>query len=196
MLRTYFPDVPLSNVLKFEGLANRNSLPYAAVYGLEPLEGIRTIFRGTLRYPGFADLMYALKGIGLLEASVAVSPGDWQSLVRTALEQKLGTLILDDTRSLKSALEEVVPPKQRDSVLDALHWLSIIPRSTSEHTLGHNFDPSLPPLPGKPMAPIDLFATLLAHKLRYVPFYKKSQKSRCDLCAIITHCGCVVCGSP
>ena len=31
------------------------------------------------------------------------------------------------------------------------------------------FDASLPPLPSKPTAPIDMFATLLAHKLRYAP---------------------------
>ncbi|KAI1789307.1 Saccharopine dehydrogenase-domain-containing protein [Ganoderma leucocontextum] len=169
LLRTYFPDVPLSNTLKFEGLANRNSLPYADVYGLEPLESIRTIFRGTLRYPGFADLMYALKAIGLLEASTTINPHDWKSLVRAALEQKLGTLIMNDLRSLTSALEEVVSPKQRDSVLEALHWLSIIPSSLSEHALGKSSDSSLPPLPSKPMAPVDLFATLLAHKLRYAP---------------------------
>ncbi|TBU54781.1 Saccharopine dehydrogenase-domain-containing protein [Dichomitus squalens] len=169
LLRTYFPDVPLSNVLKFEGLANRNSLPYAGVYSLEPLVGIRTIFRGTLRYPGFADLMYAFKAIGLLDVSATVNPQDWQSLVRATLEQKLGIPILDETRSLRSALQDVIPPKQQDSVLDALHWLSIIPQSTSEHVPSKNFDLSLPPLPSKPTAPIDLFATLLAHKLRYAP---------------------------
>ncbi|PIL32665.1 hypothetical protein GSI_05369 [Ganoderma sinense ZZ0214-1] len=169
LLRTYFPDVPLSNTLRFEGLANRNSLPYADVYGLEPLDSIRTIFRGTLRYPGFADLMHSLKSIGLLEVSTAVNPHDWHSLVRAALEQKLGTLIMNDPRSLKSAIDDVISPKQHDVVLEALHWLSIVPPSLSEYALGTSADCSLPPLPSKPTAPIDLFAALLAHKLRYAP---------------------------
>jgi alpha-aminoadipic semialdehyde synthase len=43
-----FPDVPLSNVLRFEGLANRNSMSYAETYSLEDKE-LRTMLRGTLR---------------------------------------------------------------------------------------------------------------------------------------------------
>ncbi|TFK83565.1 hypothetical protein K466DRAFT_665741 [Polyporus arcularius HHB13444] len=171
LLKTYFPDVPLSNVLKFEGLANRNSLPYANVYGLKPLRDIRTIFRGTLRYPGFADLMYAFKSIGLLDSSTTVTPHHWNALVRQALEKKLGTLVMNDPASVRSALESVVSPKQRDTVLQALHWLSIVPSSLSEYAASSDpsFDPSLPPLPSKPTTPLDLFATLLAHKLRYAP---------------------------
>lgn len=34
----------------FEGLANRNSLGYADIYGLGPLSNMDTMFRGTLRY--------------------------------------------------------------------------------------------------------------------------------------------------
>lgn len=112
--------------------------------------------------------MYAFKSIGLLEASTTINPHDWQSLARAALEQKLGTLIMNDPRSLQSALAEVVSPKQHNSVLEALHWLSIMPPS-SEHALGISSDSSLPPLPSKPMAPIDLFARLLVHKLQYAP---------------------------
>ena len=169
MLKTYFPDVPLSNVLKFEGLANRNSLPYASVYGLEPLKDVRTIFRGTLRYPGFADLMHAFKSIGLLDASTTVNPHHWNALVRQALEKKLGTLIMNDPASVRSALDSVVSPKQRDSVLEALHWLSIVPSSLSEYAGSTDPAGSLPLLPSKPTAPLDLFAMLLAHKLRYAP---------------------------
>ena len=169
LLKTYFQDVPVSNVLKLEGLANRNSLPYANVYGLEPLDGIRTVFRGTLRYPGFADLMHAFKSIGLLEASTTVNPHHWSALVRQALEKKLGTLIMDDPASLRSALDDFISPKQRESVLQALHWLSIVPESLSGYVPDSTFDASLPPLPSKPTAPIDMFATLLAHKLRYAP---------------------------
>ncbi|KAI0328943.1 hypothetical protein GY45DRAFT_1435780 [Cubamyces sp. BRFM 1775] len=172
LLRKYFTDVPLSNVLKFEGLANRDSLPYGDVYGLSPLDGVRTVFRGTLRYPGFADLMYAFKCIGLLDASTTVNPHHWTALVRQALEKQLGTLVMDDPASIRSALFSVVPAHQRDTVLRALHWLSIVPSSLqSEYAASTDptYDPSLPALPTKPTAPIDMFASLLAHKLRYAP---------------------------
>ena len=48
LLLQHFPDVPLSNVLKLEGLANRNSMHYAETYSLEGKE-LRTMLRGTLR---------------------------------------------------------------------------------------------------------------------------------------------------
>ncbi|KAI0631584.1 Saccharopine dehydrogenase-domain-containing protein [Trametes polyzona] len=172
LLSKYFTDVPLSNVLRFEGLANRDSLPYADVYGLSA-DTTRTVFRGTLRYPGFADLMYAFRAIGLLESSpsASVNPHHWSALARQALEKQLGTLIMDDPASLRAALADVVPAPQRDAVLRALRWLDIVPAALAEDGAGAyaGYDASLPALPSKPTAPIDMFATLLAHKLRYEP---------------------------
>jgi len=55
LLLQNFPDVPLSNVLRFEGLANRNSMHYLKTYSLKD-ERLRTMLRGTLRY----DLMLRL----------------------------------------------------------------------------------------------------------------------------------------
>ena len=49
MLLEHFPDVPVSNVLKLEGLANRDSLPYAETYALGDVSKLRTMLRGTLR---------------------------------------------------------------------------------------------------------------------------------------------------
>lgn len=49
ILKHHFPDVPISNVLKLEGIANRDSLPYADTYGLGRLDDLRTVLRGTLR---------------------------------------------------------------------------------------------------------------------------------------------------
>ncbi|OBZ72980.1 Peroxisome biosynthesis protein PAS1 [Grifola frondosa] len=118
ILQRSFADVPVSDVLKFEGIANRNSLPYAGIYGLGPLSNLRSILRGTLRYPGFCDLMHMFKTIGLLESAVTVNP-----------------------------------------------LIGMLFAGTVEDTSYS----SLPPLPSRPTAPIDLFATLLAHKLRYEP---------------------------
>lgn len=56
MLLEHFSDVPVSNVLKLEGLANRDSLPYAETYALGDVSKLRTMLRGTLRcvLPSFA----------------------------------------------------------------------------------------------------------------------------------------------
>lgn len=51
MLKEHFPVVqtPYAGFV-FEGLANRNSLGYADIYGLGKLSDMDTMFRGTLRY--------------------------------------------------------------------------------------------------------------------------------------------------
>ena len=49
VLKHHFPDVSIPNLMKLEGIANRDSLPYAATYGVGKLDDLRTILRGTLR---------------------------------------------------------------------------------------------------------------------------------------------------
>lgn len=49
LLKTHFKDVELWKGLKLEGLANRDSMPYAEKYGLGEVDGLKDLFRGTLR---------------------------------------------------------------------------------------------------------------------------------------------------
>jgi len=60
--RTEFLEVPQYG--KFEGLANRNSLAYRSIYGLE---GIPTIYRGTLRRVGFSKAWNVFVQLGMTE---------------------------------------------------------------------------------------------------------------------------------
>jgi hypothetical protein len=50
LLKEHFPKVDLWKGLALEGLANRDSIPYAEKYGLGPVDGLRDLYRGTLRY--------------------------------------------------------------------------------------------------------------------------------------------------
>ena len=54
---------------KFEGSANRDSLKYRKVYGLE---NIRTMFRGTLRRPGFCRAWDAFVQLGATDDSYTI----------------------------------------------------------------------------------------------------------------------------
>ena len=54
----------------FEAYANRNSLKYAPLY---ELEDTNTIYRATLRHPGFCDMWQALVEIGLTDNSMQLS---------------------------------------------------------------------------------------------------------------------------
>jgi alpha-aminoadipic semialdehyde synthase len=116
------------------------------------------------RYPGFADLVHSFKVMGLLDAdpSSHVLPRSWSDLARLALEKKIHQRIPDDSRSLRSALSAVVPDHRRDDTLKALEWFGLT--APSNHA-----SQSLPPLPTKPLAPIDLLTAILAHKLKYNP---------------------------
>jgi alpha-aminoadipic semialdehyde synthase len=175
-----FPDVPLSKVLRLEGLANRDSMHYTEPYSLKDSE-LRTMLRGTLRwmcpapatklsidnssrYPGFASLMHSFGAIGLLESSKPIHLDHWSSLTRLALEQKLGDSIpKDDLPSLKSALASVLPSTSIPPLLEALNWLHLLPIARGSSPA---FGPLLP-VPGHALPPADALALHLAHSLRY-----------------------------
>jgi len=163
LLRHRFDDVPVSNVLRLEGIANRDSMPYAETYGLGRLNELRTVLRGTLRYPGFCGLMQSFKDIGLLEFEPKFRLESWSSLAQHAFAHKYNDFVTADHHSLISALSNVLSSDSGDlgSALEALSWLGVV----------SNLDPdditSMPPLPRAEMAPIELLATVLAHKLAY-----------------------------
>lgn len=65
--RTEFLKVP--DYGRFEGLANRNSLAYRSIYGLE---GIPTIYRGTLRRVGFSKAWNVFVQLGMTDDSYKI----------------------------------------------------------------------------------------------------------------------------
>lgn len=105
--------------------------------------------------------MHWFKCIGLLETTSSIELSDWTSLARISMELKLDSRIPGDEKSFLSAMSSIVPSSQVDDVVSALRWLSLMPSRPPSA--------SLPPLPKRPMAPIDLFTILLAHKLKYEP---------------------------
>ncbi|KAL0558596.1 hypothetical protein IC582_003173 [Cucumis melo] len=64
-VRLRLPDLP---AFALECIPNRNSLIYGDVYGIG--HEASTIFRGTLRYEGFSEVMGTLARIGFLDAEV------------------------------------------------------------------------------------------------------------------------------
>jgi alpha-aminoadipic semialdehyde synthase len=159
LLTTRFNSVPISNILNFEGIANRDSYPYGPAYGLP--SGIRTLLRGTLRYPGYCDLVQSFKQIGLLNTQpLAVSIASWADLVPQALATKGIQVRSSDHASVQAALSDLVPSNRTEALLDALRWLGLLPPSIVS---------DLPPISGISSAPIDHLAAVLAHKLRYGP---------------------------
>ncbi|KAJ1907970.1 hypothetical protein LPJ81_000399 [Coemansia sp. IMI 209127] len=65
-----FQNVPLFKGFALEGLANRDSLQYADIYGLK-LKQMDTMFRGTLRYQGYSDILDCFMKLGFLDLDPA-----------------------------------------------------------------------------------------------------------------------------
>ena len=112
----------------------------------------------------------------MLETDIPINPTRWSDLLRHTLQARLNTSIPDDPSSIFSAIKDLTPKvyggTPMHELLDSLTWFGIVPATffpaLSPQTLLSNMN-DLPVMPTKPAAPIDLFATLLAHKLRYLP---------------------------
>ncbi|KAJ7212239.1 Saccharopine dehydrogenase-domain-containing protein [Mycena pura] len=160
LLRSYFPSVPFSKEFTLEGLPNRDSMPYLETYNLGQMKDVRTLLRGTLRYPGFSRLMESFRVLGFLELVKTIRLNSWSSFVPQSL--KLQALTSGDPWEL---VKKAIPdPEDIENLHDALEWLSLVPSSNTVAVSS-----PMPPLPADRLPPLDIFAYLLSFKLRYLP---------------------------
>lgn len=137
--------VPVSGVGDLVAYPNRDSLPYRDLYGIPET---RTIYRGTLRYPGWCETWQAFVELGLLDLT---ERNDLTSLTwRQLIAQLVGKPAAKDVRG-ELAARLGLP---RDSaVLDRFEWLGLL---------------SDEPLPAAPTI-LDALAVPMEAKLRYEP---------------------------
>ncbi|KAJ6619520.1 Saccharopine dehydrogenase-domain-containing protein [Mycena sp. CBHHK59/15] len=160
LLRSYFPSIPITKEFALEGIPNRDSLPYAQTYNLGHASELRTLLRGTLRYPGFSKLMESFRILGFLELHKSMRLERWTSFIQQALALQTPDIGGDPWARVK----QLINPEEIEALHEALEWLSLIPSTTVTHPLA-----PMPPIPSGGMSPLDLFAYLLAFKLRYLP---------------------------
>ncbi|TFK35818.1 Saccharopine dehydrogenase-domain-containing protein [Crucibulum laeve] len=160
VLKEPFKNLPITNNFELEGIPNRNSLDYSPLYNL-PLATTRTLFRGTLRYPGYTNLMSSFRSIGLLNNTDEITLENWGSFIAQTLSLKTQQLI--NPKSTMHTLRDIVESSHFEGLQDALEWIGLIPTA-------YPYEPSpMPPLPDGPMKPIEILAYLLSQKLRYEP---------------------------
>ncbi|TXT10844.1 hypothetical protein VHUM_02349 [Vanrija humicola] len=161
LLAQHFPKVNLWPGLALEGLANRDSMPYAEKYGLPPASELRDLFRGTLRYQGFSTLLDSFRRLGLLGKNPLASPVEsWEGFLAASMSQTLGATVKE--RDLLPAIKDVLGSKSYEEAVMALEWFSLLPPNMTNPPVAA---PAIP----KQNTPIDLFATLLSKKLAYAP---------------------------
>jgi saccharopine dehydrogenase-like NADP-dependent oxidoreductase len=139
-----FPIEVEGKMIDFEGYPNRDSMPYMEMYGIQ---GARTMFRGTLRNPGWCDTLSKINDLGLLD--------------ETPRDDLVGATWADLTRKLAGGngdLRNDVAAKLGVSAdskpLNDLAWLGVFGDE---------------PLPTNAAAPIDILCSRMLDKMLYAP---------------------------
>jgi len=99
----------------YEGYANRDSLSYQEIYGLEET---KTIIRGTLRKQGFCEAWNVFVKLGLTDNTYIVENSE--SLSR---KEFLSTFLPGNTDNAEKALKDLFDLSP--SVMDKIQWLDL-----------------------------------------------------------------------
>ena len=141
-------DVPIFKGFSFEGLANRDSLSYIDTYQLDK-KHLQTMFRGTLRYKGYSELMNGFAKLGLLDSTPR---NDLVGLSWAGVLKK----ILGPNGDIKTKLASqglILSPEAFSRFMSAISWLEL--------------DSSEVPLSSSAESVLDAFCSLLENRLVY-----------------------------
>jgi saccharopine dehydrogenase-like NADP-dependent oxidoreductase len=103
---------------EFEGYANRDSLSYREVYGLE---NVKTIYRGTLRRPGFSRSWNAFVHLGLTDDTYTME--DSETMTHREFFNSFLPFSLTDNVELK--LRASLKLDQDDQLMEKITWLGM-----------------------------------------------------------------------
>jgi len=137
--------VPVEGVGDLEAYPNRDSLPYIQLYGIPEA---RTMYRGTLRYPGWCETWQKFVELGLLDLT------EREDLAGMTCRQLLAHLISrPETSDLRRDLAVHLNIPVDSPILDRFEWLGLFR------------DDPLPP----ERTILDVLAVRMQEKLQYAP---------------------------
>jgi len=117
-LFTRLTSVQITGFGDFEGYANRDSLKYRELYGLNE---VSTMIRGTLRRPGFCQAWNILVQLGLTDDSYNLE-GLEQMTYRDFIDN---FLYYHPTRSVEDKLCEYLGIDSKGEIMKQLQWLGL-----------------------------------------------------------------------
>lgn len=133
---------------QFEGYPNRDSVPYVTAYRIPEAH---TVIRGTLRYPGWTEMMAACNRLGLLdEREISGVAG----LSHNAYLRRIFNL--SERTEPKQYIADSLRLDAGSMVLARLAWLELF---SDVHRIEQ----------GAPLAPIDFMAQRMLAKMQYQP---------------------------
>lgn len=137
--------VPVEGVGVLEAYPNRDSLPYIQLYGIPEA---RTMYRGTLRYPGWCETWQKFVELGLLDLT------EREDLAGRTYRQWLAQWIgRPQTTDLRRDLAVHLNLPEDSPILDRFEWLGLLS------------DDPLPPQ----RTILDVLAVRMQEKLQYAP---------------------------
>jgi len=128
-----------------EGYPNRDSLPYIDTYGIH---GVKSMFRGTLRYPGWCEAMEKIAALGLLEETERfdLSGLTYREFTAKLINSKGGAIKQDLAAFLQVPIDSPVIKK--------LEWLGFLSDEV---------------LPSGVKSPLDVLAAAMLPRMQYAP---------------------------
>lgn len=133
-------------LIHLEGYPNRDSLPYAETYGITSTQ---TMFRGTLRNPGWCDTMKKIGELGLLEET------ERNDLAGLTCGQFMAKLIgAKDSSNLKMELASKLGIKPDSFIIKNVEWLGLLNNEK---------------LPAEQKSPLDILTATMLAKMQYKP---------------------------
>ncbi len=132
-------------VIPFEGYPNRDSLPYADLYGIA---STRTMFRGTLRNQGWCPTLKKVADLGLLEET----PIELDGLTYAEFMAKL--IGKKSPRGIKRAVARKLGLAPIHFIIANLEWLGLFSNA---------------PLPPNCHSPLDVLNVTTLAKMSYAP---------------------------
>ncbi|UCC30947.1 MAG: saccharopine dehydrogenase NADP-binding domain-containing protein [Phycisphaerales bacterium] len=133
---------------QLEAYPNRDSLGYVDLYGLE---GIDTMFRGTLRYPGWCETLKMIVDLGLLDETPVTYPAG------TTYARFVGRFLKSPpSGDVRKSLAGQLRIDAASPILDRLEWLGLF----SDETIA---------ITGKETTPLDVLGSRMEQKMQYQP---------------------------
>ena len=144
-LFTHVAPYDVTDVGRLEVYPNRDATDYVGTYGID---GVRTMFRGTLRYPGWCETLHAVARLGLLDGTART----WRT--GTTYEELMEALAERGNDPLPERVAARAGIKVDGDVMQRLRWAGLLSglRLASSAT-----------------TPIDALCARLAECLAYAP---------------------------
>jgi saccharopine dehydrogenase (NADP+, L-glutamate forming) len=137
--------IEIEGVGQLVSYPNRDSIPYIETYGLADT---KTMFRGTLRYPGWCQTWKKFVDLGLLDEQ------ERAGLAGQTFAQFMQTFITEPTGNLKADLAKQLDIPEDSDIMERFEWLGLL---------------SDDPVPLEANSPLDILAARLLEKMPYQP---------------------------